>query len=234
MQELRVPWNHWFASNFTTVPNNRDADFFAAHGEAAYANVPPAFIASPQELESFLSVNGHAPQPNEYASDAINTELQQTSSSPTWNTIYERAVAGLAIPPPYFGADQTDPAKVAPMITAYRQVVGGFLPRDMLPDIRDVLLESALPAMSIHPKQGLDGRGILVHICSRCHNSRLDQTQSRANFNVETLDTLPRAIKDRAIERLQLAEDHPRKMPPVRFHVLSDAERALAIEELMR
>jgi hypothetical protein len=234
MQEFRDPWNHWFASNSTIVPNNRDADFHAAHGDEPYANLPPSLIGSPAELEDFLAVNGYDFQPNVYDSSAINEELEQAGASSTWNVIYERAVTGHAIPPPYFAGDQTDPAKVAPMISAYQRVMAGTLARELLPDIRDTLLDSALPAMSIRPKQGLDGRGILVHICSRCHNSRLDQTQSRANFNVEALDTLPRAIKDRAIERLRLADDHPRKMPPIRFHTLSDEERALAISELSR
>lgn len=232
MQELRVPWNHWFASNFTTEPNNREADFHAAHGTADYAGISPAQIESPSELEDFLRATAYDFQPNEYDSSGINNDLALGSTSMIWEATYERAVAGLAIPPPYYGVDQTDPQKVAPMISAYRHVMAGTLARELLPDIRDTLLESALAAMSIRPKEGLDGRGVLVHICSRCHNSRLDQTQSRARFNVDTLDTLSRPEKDRAIERLLLADDHPRKMPPVRFHILSPVERDLAIQVL--
>lgn len=231
MQEARVPWNHWFASNFTSVPNNREEDFHVAHGGELYAGVSSDNIESPQELENFLRATGNDFQPNEYDSFAIMSELVH-GSSPTWEKLYERAVTGEAIPPPYYGVDQTDPAKVAAMTAAYQQVMAGTLARDQLPDIRDTLLESALPAMSIRPKQGIDGRGMLVHICSRCHNSRLDQTQSRARFNVETLDTLSRAEKDYAILRLQLSDDDPHKMPPPRFHVLTTADRDLMIEAL--
>ena len=49
----------------------------------------------------------------------------------------------------------------------------------------DILLDAALPDMSIRPKAGLDGRGILVHMCTMCHNDKLDQTISRAQFERE-------------------------------------------------
>ncbi len=232
MQELRMPWNHWFASNSMPPPNSPEANFRATHVNEAYAGITSGRFSSPGELEMFLSSRGYDFQPNQYDSGTINAELAQSGSSPTWQALYDRAVGGLAIPPPYVGIDQTDPEKITPMITAYQQVATGALARELLPDIRDTLLESALPAMSIRPKPTLDGRGILVHICSRCHNSRLDQTQTRARFNVDTLDTLSRAEKDLAIARLQLDDDNPRKMPPVRFHVLSPSERDLVTQAL--
>jgi hypothetical protein len=69
-------------------------------------------------------------------------------------------------------------------------------------------------------------------MCGHCHNSTLDQTISRSNFDVENLDTLPQAIKTKAILRLQLPDDDIAKMPPARFHTLSDAEIDLVIDEL--
>jgi hypothetical protein len=140
-------------------------------------------------------------------------------------------VQGLAIPPPYFGVDQTDPNKTEAMIAAYRSVMAGTLPHDQLPDIRLIVRDDLLSSMSIRPKPGLDGRGILVHMCSQCHNSRLDQSLSRARFNATTLDTMSRQERDVAIVRLELPDSHPQKMPPPRFRSLSDAERALVIEE---
>jgi hypothetical protein len=67
-----------------------------------------------------------------------------------------------------------------------------------------------------------------------CHNSRLDQTQTRARFNVMTLDAMSRQEKDLAVTRLQLPDDDPLKMPPPRFHTLSADEQALVIEQLSR
>src|SRR5438270_3059333 len=98
-----------------------------------------------------------------------------------------------------------------------------------MPDISDTILDTALPDLSIRPAPGLDGRGILTHMCRMCHNSNLDQTQSRSNFNIDTLDTLSRNEKDYAIARLQLPATDVHHMPPVRFHELAQPELDAAI-----
>jgi hypothetical protein len=103
-----------------------------------------------------------------------------------------------------------------------------------MPDLSDVVPASALADLSIRPRAGLDGRGIMVHMCQMCHNSRLDQTLSRARFNVEQLDQMPRGEKDLAIARLKLPAGDRRAMPPARFHELGDAERQLVIDELLK
>jgi hypothetical protein len=61
--------------------------------------------------------------------------------------------------------------------------------------------------MSIRRKPGLDGRGILVHLCSQCHSPRLDQTLTRARFNVMALDAMSREERDTAIAWLGLSAD---------------------------
>jgi hypothetical protein len=88
--------------------------------------------------------------------------------------------------------------------------------------------------MSYVPAPGLDGHGILVHQCQHCHNSTLDQTVSRARFNIEQLANMTRAEKDEAIRRIQLGDDDRHKMPPVRFHTLGDADKQLVIQELQK
>ena len=152
----------------------------------------------------------------------------------TWDALYAKSVAGTEIPVPYHHVPQTDPAKVSPMIQAYVDVMAGTTPRDQLPAINDIVLDNALADMSIRPKAGLDGVGIMTHMCGMCHNATLDQTISRASFDVTKLSTLSRAVKDDAIRRLQLPEAEAKHMPPSRFHILSDAERDLVIAELMK
>lgn len=227
MQELLGRWTHWF-SEFG------ESNFNQMHGTENYAGYPGNLLGSPGLLQSLLERNGFGEQPNAFVSQKISNELAATGTSATWQGLYDNAVEGRHIPPPYYGEDQTDPDKRSIMISAYQQVMAGTLARDQLPDIRDILLDSALPAMSIRPKEGLDGRGILIHMCSQCHNSRLDQTLSRARFNVMELDKMSRAEKDQAIARLQLADDAPGKMPPPRFRWLSADEQALAIDELRK
>jgi hypothetical protein len=146
--------------------------------------------------------------------------------------VYANAVQGNAMAAPYFDGHITDPGKVATATQAYLDVMAGNLPADQAPNMHDVLLEEAYPYMSFAPAPGLDGRGILTHMCRHCHNSSLDQSITRANFNVENLDALPQWVKDEAIRRLQLPDDDIDRMPPLRFHTLSDAEIDLVIDEL--
>jgi hypothetical protein len=233
MQELANPWAHWFyierAANLATVK-----DYHSAHGQEEYAGIPDANIdpSRPIALQRLVTNNGFGTQPNQFDSLKIEQEMM-TGQSPTWASLYAKSVAGREIPAPYF-ATATDPAKVANAISAYQQMRAGTLSPAQLPDITDILLDSALSDMSIRPKAGLDGRGILTHMCRMCHNSQLDQNISRASFDIDRLDTLTRAEKDEAIKRLQLPETDRHHMPPARFHVLSDAERALVISELSK
>jgi len=228
MQEVLAPWTHWV----NEVPTGA---FLQTHGAESYAGFPSGErMSSPMLLQRLLQAKGFGDQPNAFASQTILDEIAATGTSATWQALYDNAVAGRELPPPYYDVDQTDPERRASWVSAYQQVMAGTLARDLLPDVRSILLDAALPAMSIRPKAGLDGRGILVHMCSQCHNSRLDQTVSRARFNVMALDAMSREEKDLAIARLQLAEDHPARMPPPRFRSLSATEQALAIEELSR
>ncbi len=64
-----------------------------------------------------------------------------------------------------------------------------MMPAGQLGDMKNVLAESAQRAMTDRTT-GLTGRQILVQVCQQCHNRRLDQTITRARFNIETLDTL--------------------------------------------
>jgi hypothetical protein len=235
MQELPNPWGHWF---YPERPATLQVvqDFQAAHANETYAGIPygNVYNTRPFVVMELVQNNGFAQQPNLFPTLQINNELAQTpNNSPTWDSLYANAVAGLDIPVPYY-TNAYDPAKLQAAISAYTQTMAGALPRAMLPDLTDVFLDSAQPDMSIRPKAGLDGHGILVHMCRMCHNSSLDQTISRANFNIDTLASLPRAEKDVAIARLQLPDTDAHHMPPKRFHELSAAELDLAIQELQK
>jgi hypothetical protein len=234
MQELQNPWAHWF------YPERPDTlqivqDFQAAHGSESYAGVPASLVMGtrPAALTQLLVNNGFGTQPNVFDTTKINGELATTGTSATWAQLYARAVAGLEIPVPYVN-NPFDRTTLQARIAAYQQTMAGALARDQMADASDTFLASALSDMSIRPRAGLDGHGILVHMCQMCHNARLDPTLSRARFNVEQLGQLSRAEKDLAIARLQLPAADRHAMPPARFHELSDAERQLAIDELRK
>ena len=172
-------------------------------------------------------------QINEYDSDAINDDLEDTNDmwSDTWSVLYERAVAGEVIPPPFFGASVADPVLLNLFGDAYIDAKAG-VNRELLPNLRDVISAQTESYMSVRPKEGLDGRGILTHMCAQCHNSRLDQDISRARFDVTNLDSMSREQKDKAIERLQLPRKSRLAMPPDFFKELSDEEIDLAVQAL--
>jgi hypothetical protein len=236
MQELEDPWNHFFRDN-RAGGQQLIADFRAAHGNnEAVAGVPGNAIGNsdPEDLEDLVKAEGFGNQPNEFNSNQIEDQVAANGTSTTWQALFDRAVNGLAIPVPFFRIRISDPAKLTAATNSYRAVLDGTAQPSTLVDIRDIFSEEAMQSTSIHAKPGLSGRGILVQMCQHCHNNSLDQTISRARFNVQRLDEMSRAEKDLAIARLQLAPDSRLRMPPTVFHELAPAEIQLAIEELRR
>lgn len=249
MQELRNPWMHWFYPE--TEKNIAAIDAFeAAHAGERYADFPAMTYrgSRPSNLQRLIQNNSALNQPNEFDSAAIEMEMAQNGSSPTWNGLYAEVVAGRAIPVPYYDnppfdgnwdysvqfQPSLDPgSRVAQMIQAYNDTVSGALPRDQMPDIRDIFLPEALDVL-YRPSPNLNGRGILTQICSQCHSDRTDPTLSRARFNVDVFDALPQSQKDLAIERLMMPDGDIRKMPPDQFYTLTDSERQMLIDELSR
>jgi hypothetical protein len=239
LQEFTIYWNHWFF-NESPAQDQVRADFGAAHaGEASYGGLPMAAFtgirqATPAHLQAFLQHNGFGNQRNAFPSIMIDQQMASAGSSSIWNALYAESVAGREIATPHWSVTPSDRALLDQMITAYQAMLAGTVPPDALPNISQTIPEREWADMSIRPAPGLDGRGIMTHICRHCHNSELDPSISRATFNVDLLDSLPRAVKDRAIERLQRPADDRRKMPPPRFHELTDAERDLVIGVLQQ
>jgi hypothetical protein len=251
MQELEPPWSHWLY-RYTEGGFALVADYMAAKGEEELVGIAGStlMISNPGLLSSTVRLAGSAAQPNEFVSGEIEREVTESAAakggsqphdnsipgdSDTWNDIYARAKRGDAIPVPYHDVKVTDPQKLAAMTQAYVDYREGRLAREQLPDIRDVYPDDPelLARMGFATEPGLDGEGVLKQACAQCHNERLDQTVSRARFDVD-LDKLGRAEKDRAIERLLLPEDDPEHMPPARLRTLSEEAKRRLIELLKR
>lgn len=246
-QELRNPWTHTFRDN---TPGGQAllADFHAAHGTAEdYGPVPAAQIdgSDPAKLENLVRGAGFGNQPNEFLTSQVEQEVRRSSpqqptsnatpgTSATWDGLYGRYLAGEVIAPPYHDVKVTDPAKLQAMTAAYQQFLGGTLAAAKLPDIRDAFLDSAAWQMGFAAKPGQDGAGLLVQMCQSCHNPQLDQTITRARFDVTKLATMDRAEKDKAIERLRLPATNHLQMPPARIRSLTPAEIELAVQELKK
>ena len=252
MQELQNPWGHFFRNNRINGEVLL-SDYQAAHGTTeTYAGIPGAVIFNPNTtnnngnvttgggpdpaaLEGLVENQGFQDQPNEYTTGTILKQVQAVNpqqpgvnvpagTSTIWQALYANSMAGLDIPVPYHDIKVTDPTKLATATTAYQAVMNGTMPSSQLPDIRNIFLDSALSDLSFQPAAGLDGQGILVQMCQQCHNSKLDQTETRERFRVDQLSEMSQAEKDLAVHRLSLPATAFRRMPPPRFRSLSAAE----------
>lgn len=232
MQELQNPWGHFFRNNRANGQALL-ADYAAAHpATETYGGIPGAAITNsdPAQLEGLVENQGFKAQLNEFSTNQI---LDQGPSAP-WLALYDKALAGQTIPAPYHENRVTDPTKLATATTAYQAAAAGTAP--LTTDIREVFADAAMQDLQFRPAASLvtagDGKGILVQMCQQCHNPALDQSLSRAKFDVTKLATMPREEKDKAIVRLTLPATSSRKMPPPRFRELSAAEVQLVVNQL--
>ncbi len=244
-QEIAAPYTHFFSAS-TAGGQALLEDFHAAHGfDENYGPIPGSMVdkSDPSLLAALVAAAGFGSQPNAFDSATIEAEVQASAPaqpsvnvppghSATWEKIHEQASAGNFIAVPYHDVKSTDPAKLAMATKIYTQVASGAAPADTLPNISDIFLESAYPDLGFSPQAGATGHEMLVQMCHQCHNSNLDQTISRARFNVDLLQTMSSDEKALAVARLQLGSEDSQKMPPLMFRVISDAERDAMIEEL--
>lgn len=256
MQELADPWNHWFRDN-RVGGQALIADYQAAHGTTeAYAGIPGALInaSDPAELEDLVRDHGFGNQPNIFNSNNIQNQVNQTNGQPqnndipgtstAWNTIFNNAVQGRAIPVPYHDIKVTESSTLNTLTQAYQRFRAGQLAASALPDLRNVFKTSRLFEIAgIAAPPGQTGQQIVTTMCTQCHRTPLDQTISRARFNVNLAamsdlngGVLTGAARDAeigvAITRLMLPAEDVRKMPPETFKTLSAAEIDLVITYL--
>jgi hypothetical protein len=249
MQEISAPWTHWFLTR--NASGLLFGDFKQVHGDSeVYAGIPPKTFFEPNRslpphLEDLVRTesNGDKPggvdppinfsgadQPNAYDS----VEINERGNIATWRDQYRKVLAGEVIPMPYHEIRVHDMKKVAAAAKSYQDAASGAIPRAKMLDLRDVFDDKGLADMNFVPQPNLDGKGVMRQICQHCHNAKLDQTISRARFDVTKLDTLSRAEKDVAIARLMMPADSPLVMPPRLFATLPDAARAAVIAELKK
>jgi mono/diheme cytochrome c family protein len=248
MQEFNPPWTHWL-SDATEGGSVLLEDYFAAKGNEPIAGMPRIRIerANPSNLLALLLARQES-EPSVFDGETIEAEVQQSAllegvhqpednsvpgQSATWQLAYERAMRGETIPVPYHDVKVTDPQKLASLTLAYQQYLAGLLPRQDLPDLRDVYPDdpALLADMGFMTRPGLEGKDVLLQACSQCHNDRLDQRVTRAGFNVD-LQKLGRPQKDNAIARLLLPDDDLHAMPPRRIRSLSEQARTRLIKLL--
>jgi hypothetical protein len=240
MQEIVSPFTHWFSAS-TAGGKALLADFHAAHGTAEdYGPIPAALIdkSDPALMAKLINQAGYK-QPNAFDSQKIEAEVAAAApgqpatnvpigQSATWNALYEAAVQGKFIAPPYHDVKVTDPNKLAVATNAYKAWLAGAA--TFLPDIRDTFLADGCRDMGFAPKGGIDGETMLLQMCGQCHNSNLDMTQTREKFLVDA--PMTRDEKDLAIQRINASNDDRLHMPPVLFRSVTAEEKQAMIDAL--
>ncbi len=247
MQELKDPWTHW-------MRNDRPGgvalflDFLRAHTDKEdYGGIPAPILqdADGRALEDLVVGNGFGTQPNGFDSRRIEDEVKASASgqpnvnvpagtSSSWQRLYDAAVRGEFIPPPYHDVKVTDPDKLRFAQDAYADFKNGVIPATAMPDIRKIFLDEALADMSLRPKKNATGREILVHMCQQCHHPGLDQSISRARFDTTKLDSMSRAEKEAAIARMLLPPSDIGAMPPRIMRAIPPEDLQKAIAELRK
>ena len=226
MRELLPPWTHWLHE----MSALRD-DFLSAkrtlspNGSEPYAGTPFNRIASADALElpieSAQRLGLQPEQPLLFPSAAIGNETGELGSSrarspsPTWRALYEAFRAGDAPAPPYEFDRAADSDKLAAKAAQYQAYLAGTLPKDQLPDLSDVfpddLQRQAELGLAVEPDAS--AQDVLRQVCTECHNPRLDPSVSRARFDAD-LSRIDAAEIATALERIELPEGDPRRMPP--------------------
>jgi hypothetical protein len=230
MRELDGPWTHYFGpdqEDTADIPEPSGTallrDYLGAKGDEPYGGVPSAILRRTIgfTLENLVNI----PQPLLFdASSIMNERWPWTKAagyttrpvrSPTWDAAYEAFKRGEQLALPYFAPRATDPDKQARLSDAYSRYRAGTLLTEDLPDLGDIFPDDAQTRAEIglQSEPGATPAQALVQACGACHNDVLDQSLSRARFNID-LAHLERAELDAAIDRLRLPRGVAGSMPP--------------------
>jgi len=231
MRELDGPWTHFFMPDDTDpegIPEPSGFDvvhaYFEAKGDERYGNVP--WVAIRSTFGSNLQFTVERPQPLVFDGGTIMNErwpwtkekgfVDKPLPSPTWKRYYEGFKRGEHLAMPHYEPFPSDPDKLADLTDVYQRFRSGELSADELPDLSDVYPDDpqTRAEIGLQTEPGATPAETLIQACGACHNDVLDQTLSRARFNIG-LARLSRAELDLAVARLQLAPDDPGHMPPL-------------------
>jgi hypothetical protein len=247
MRELRGPWTHFFAPATVSPeyqppdwPTGRELalDFLAAKGNEIYAGMPT--IAGGHTAGISLQSRVDPGQPIEFASQQIAAELAAYDAgtrprSATWDKAYQAFKRGELLPLPHFLQRPTDPDKQAALTAAYQRFRAGEVGPEQLPDLSDIFPDDpqVRAELGLATEPDASPAELLIQACGSCHNDVLDQSISRARFNI-ALDRMSRGELDLAIERIERAPDASGVMPPPDTRQLEATGRARLLDYLRR
>jgi mono/diheme cytochrome c family protein len=247
--EIERPWPHMmqafrddipahppgFADFDSELPNKRA--FVDAHGLGGrFAGLPINGIVNnsvPEFVENVIVTRGFG-DGFDAGLFTFDPGVQSRLRIHTFEELQAMSLAGEIIQfPTIRSGDLMDPEKRDAAIASVVAFRDGSA-EDIL-DLADVFpegQEAEYERLSLRVQPGISGAEIITQACSQCHNSRLDQTLSRASFNATTLDEMSAAELTTAQERIMRDLDEDGRMPPPRYRVLYDDERQRAFDYL--
>lgn len=157
---------------------------------------------------------------SDYFCDSPSMELFGEGAA--WQQEFQRVLSGARLPLPSHRIDITSEPSREAAIQSYLDVATGLAAPETLVDPLDVIADDTLTEMSLLPRPEASAQEILTHMCSRCHNSNLDSSLSRARFDTASLASLTAADKAVIYDRLLRDHDDKHLMPPPRFGTLPD------------
>lgn len=245
MRELEDPWTHFFLPPGPSgVPGVSGADlhrdYVDTKGDEPYAGF---LLRQISDMAPFFLEGLSGPtQPLLFDAPTIAFErypwgpegyASEPQPSATWERGYEAFKRGEQLALPYVDARPTDPDKQAALSDAYRRYLAAEISAHELPDLSDIFpddpRERARRGLQVEPDATPEDA--LIQACGSCHNDVLDQSISRARFNIRVSE-LDRRELDRAIDRLERRASDRGAMPPPGTRELDQASRKRLIEYL--
>lgn len=251
MRELNNPWTHFFQPILPDV-RRRDIgpgvlgsdlmmDYVAAKGDERYGGFSMEALvdSAPFFLEATVGID----QPVFFDAPKIETERwpyhpeggfpNEPGPSPTWEAAYAAFKRGEQLALPFLEPRATDLDKQARLTEAYARYRAGDLSADELPDLADVFPDDPMvrARIGLQTEPEADAVDTLIQGCGSCHNDVLDQSLSRARFNVNLWGRDAKAI-ERAIERIELPAGAPGVMPPPEARQLDRQGRTRLLDYL--
>lgn len=250
MRELESPWTHFFqpppeSADTITGPGVQGHDLFEdyldAKGNEAYGGfraedivrIAPFVLQSTVLLDQPVLFDAPGIENERFPYDPIAGYPEDAAPSRTWEDAYEAWKRGDQLALPYFDARATDPTKQAVLSRAYRRYRSGELQAHELPDLANIFPDAPLERarIGLQTEPGASATDTLIQACGNCHNDVLDQTLSRARFNID-LWQLSRDEITRAIERIERAPNARGAMPPPGARKLDSAARQQLLDYL--
>jgi len=245
MRELLGPWPHFFSVDRDVDPYQEGSGqsgralvrgYRAAKGEESYAGIAPGALR--QTIGGTLQVVVRGSQQPLQFDPAIELQLGNypdaaAARSKTWDQRFSAYKRGEHLALPHFRADPSDPRKRAALSEAYARFRKGELAQAELPELSDIFPDDpqTRAEIGLQTEPGASPAETLIQACGACHNDALDQTISRARFNVALARMSPSEL-ELAITRISLPADSEEAMPPDGMRQLDPGAKLRLIEYL--